>query len=296
MGESRSGCHIARVSERDEVQGTSVIFKEGRRDKLREEKDGIERWEAHMPGVAPRIYSYHESVGGAGMLLEFLPGKTFEQILLDRSNGAPAALAKLTAMLDRLWTTTRRPEPTHSAFAGQLRDRMGDVYAVHPVFRVSREAIGPIAVPSYQDLLERATAHGDFNVDNIIIDFEANRVRLIDLHRSGFGDYAQDASVFIVSNARLQVFDRIVRGRINDVILRFHEFCEGFARRAGDDTFELRLGFGLARSFATSTRFILDEGFAKSLFLRSRYLLHRLLNHSPSQLREFFVPREVLID
>ena len=36
---------------------------------------------------------------------------------------------------------------------------------------------------------------------------------------------------------------------------------------------ELRLALGLARSFASSTRFILDQTLAAAMFLRARYLL-----------------------
>ena len=49
------------------------------------------------------------------------------------------------------------------------------------------------------------------------------------------------------------------------------EFCataRRFARKSGDATFEMRLALALARSFATSTRFILDKSLAGGMFLR----------------------------
>ena len=58
----------------------------------------------------------------------------------------------------------------------------------------------------------------------------------------------------------------------------------------------LRLALGLARSLATSTRFVLDEDFAKSMFLKSRYLLEQLLKHPADQLETFKLPQEVLVD
>jgi hypothetical protein len=109
-------------------------------------------------------------------------------------------------------------------------------------------------------------------------------------------DYVQDVSVFLVSNHRLQVFDAPVRRRINRVVMRFHEFAQEFAEGAEDTTFSARLALGLARSFASSTRFVLDEEFAKSMFLRSRYLLDRLLAWDAQDLASFRIPPEVLVD
>jgi aminoglycoside phosphotransferase (APT) family kinase protein len=138
--------------------------------------------------------------------------------------------------------------------------------------------------------------HGDFNVDNIIFEVDDDRTRLIDLHRSSLGDYVQDVSVFLVSNFRLQIFEAPVRKRIAREIGDFHAMAAEFADRAGDRQFGARLAFGLARSFATSTRFILDEGFAHGLFLRSRFLLDRLLATPPERLPEFRIPLDILSD
>jgi hypothetical protein len=109
-------------------------------------------------------------------------------------------------------------------------------------------------------------------------------------------DYAQDISVFLVSCYRLPVFSSAARARIGRVTTRFHEFAQQFAVDAQDTMFGARLGLGLARSFATSSRFILDEEFSKSMFLRSRYLLERLLEAETSGLENFRIPPEALID
>jgi hypothetical protein len=107
-------------------------------------------------------------------------------------------------------------------------------------------------------------------------------------------DYVQDVSVFLVSNHRLQVFEAPVRKRINSVVLRFYRFARDFAAEAGDTTFGLRLALGLARSFASSTRFVLAPEFAKSMFMRSRYLLERVLELEDPD--KFELPEEVLVD
>ena len=149
-------------------------------------------------------------------------------------------------------------------------------------------------IPAFETLLKKAKTaeakvkppfsvyiHGDFNVDNIIYDPMEKRINFIDLHRSSYMDYIQDVSVFMVSNYRLQILEARSRERILSVARRFHRFAAKFARDAGDDTFEYRLAFGLARSFATSTRFVLDKSLARAMYLRARYLIERAIEVSP---------------
>jgi hypothetical protein len=109
-------------------------------------------------------------------------------------------------------------------------------------------------------------------------------------------DYVQDVSVFMVSNYRLQVFDVPLRARILMLTRAFYRFAADFARKAGDPTFELRLALGLARSFATSTRFILDKSLSRAMFLRSRYLLEQVLAADLKEPSLFRVPvKEIFI-
>jgi aminoglycoside phosphotransferase (APT) family kinase protein len=164
-------------------------------------------------------------------------------------------------------------------------------------------------VPSFGTLLKRAHRleagikapfsvyiHGDFNVDNIIYDPLEKKVNFIDLHRSRYMDYVQDVSVFMVSNYRLQIFDAPLRKRILMLTRDFYRFAAAFASKSGDKTFELRLALGLARSFATSTRFILDKSLARAMFLRARYLLELVLAADQKDPASFRVPvKEIFI-
>jgi hypothetical protein len=100
----------------------------------------------------------------------------------------------------------------------------------------------------------------------------------------------------MVSNWRQQVFEAHQRRRINQVVLRFHEFCADWARRAGDRTFAVRLALGLARSFATSARFVLDEEFARTSFLRARFLLQQVASVRAGAFADFRIHPEVLVD
>ena len=54
----------------------------------------------------------------------------------------------------------------------------------------------------------------------------------------------------------------------------------------------MRLSLGLARSFATSTRFILDKSLAQAMYLRSRYLIEQVLATDPKRADRYRVPIE----
>ncbi|MEA2093991.1 MAG: phosphotransferase, partial [Pseudomonadota bacterium] len=178
-----------------------------------------------------------------------------------------------------------------------------DVYSIHPEFRQGNSRICGYPVAGFGSLVKQALArethlsapfsvyiHGDFNVDNIIYDPMEKRINFIDLHRSRHMDYVQDVSVFMVSNYRLQILDATLRWRILQQTRDFYRFSAGYARQAGDKTFEIRLALGLARSFVTSTRFILDKSLAHAMFMRSRYLLEQVLATDPKQVKSFRVP------
>jgi len=311
MGETKSGCKIDLVSGNLEGDGaTMVIFKEGHRKKLELEKAGVDYWDALMPGIAPTIYAHRQAENSAALLFEYLSGQTFEQILLSGSKTELAnALECLVETLSKVWLKTKRPMAVPSNFVEQIRGRLDDIYTVHPGFAETKAVLGHIDILSFEELLLRAAdieqnlappfsvlTHGDLNVDNIIFDPKKKRLRFIDLHRSSYNDYVQDISVFMVSNFRLQVFDAPIRRRIGRVIHNFHAHTSKFANGVKDQSFELRLGLGLARSFVTSTRFVLDEKRARDMLLRARYLLETITNMNPGQYRKFKVPEEVILD
>ena len=65
--------------------------------------------------------------------------------------------------------------------------------------------------------------------------------------------------------------------RIAAVALAMHDTAAKFARRQKDAAFSYRLALGLARSFASSTRFVADRDHARRMMLRARYLLETAL-------------------
>jgi len=291
LAETKSGSAISSVQAMDGDTAVAAVFKDGELNKVREERAGVKSWHTIYPGLAPKILSYEKNGKSAALLIEHLPGHTLEHILLNES-GALLAEARdtLSKTLRDVWTRTRTDEPAEMKSMKQLAQRMGDVVRVHPEFAEGKTRIGGLKLPGFEDLVEEAMdreaklggpfsvfIHGDFNLDNIIYDPAEKRIHFIDLHRSRYMDYVQDVSVFLVSMYRLQIHDVPIRRRIAVMARDFHKVTAKFAKRQKDDTFEYRLALGLARSFASSTRFVFDRAHARRMFQRSRFLLETAL-------------------
>ncbi|MBT8430814.1 MAG: phosphotransferase [Gammaproteobacteria bacterium] len=311
IADTRSGSAISGISASDSKDDAYIaIFKDGEKRKLKEERQGVESWHEIYPGLAPRILSYKKRGQSAALLIEHLPGLTFEQILLNEPPELlQETLDRLGKTLKSVWRETRTKKPVSADFMQQLEKRLGDVYKIHPEFQQGKSEICDLDIPSFDTLVEKAAAfekrlkapfsvyiHGDFNVDNIIYDPMEQRINFIDLHRSRYLDYVQDVSVFMVSNYRLQILDAPLRRRIMALAKDFYAMARRYADKAGDETFELRLALGLARSFATSTRFILDKSLARSMFLRARFLIEQVLAADPKKAGGFKIPvKEIFV-
>ncbi|WP_425049251.1 aminoglycoside phosphotransferase family protein [Psychromarinibacter sp. S121] len=309
LAETRSGSAISSVSLRDAKGKTvSAVFKDGDRRKVKEERVGVKSWNSVYPGLAPEILYYEKSGESAALLIEHLEGETFEDIVLGGSDDALAeAQAALHKTVRDIWRQTRTDEPAEMKAMDQLGKRMKDVYRLHKRFDRGAESINGVTVASLDDLIAAAAAreaklkapfsvyiHGDFNLDNVIYDAVAKKIRFIDLHRSRYMDYVQDVSVFMVSNYRLQVLDAGTRARIAGVAADMHAMAAKFSRREKDPTFEYRLALGLARSFASSTRFVVDQSHARRMILRARYILESALAVPAGKEARFRLPVRML--
>lgn len=309
--ETKSGTRINQVRRKPtSAPDHLVIFKDGLVEKLRQERDAALEWQRIMPGVAPRVLAFNDRDDHGSILFEFLEGRNLEEILLQGSRpGLDTALDALMDVVARVWNASAQAKPVAPRFIEQLQKRLPALYMLHPGFRDTEFGVGRIKVPSFDALARSATPlderlkapftvriHGDFNLDNIIYNTESGRIHFVDLHRSREFDYVQDISVFMVSCYRLQVFDEPVRRLIGHTIEQFYRFASGVARDFSDQTFHARLAAGLARSLATSARFVLSDPFARTMFLRARYLLEHLVAHDPEELADFKLPLEVLFD
>lgn len=292
---TRSGCRIGRVDQpRALAPGAQGgIFKEGNLAKIAAERRSLEYWQEHLPGLAPRVISFHELGEKASLLIEFLPGHTLDELIL---GGDPElrrrALAALERTLRDIWGRTRRAERTPIDYIGQLARRVDRVRHVHPDLHPGEQFVGSTRVAPPEELIlacERIEAelpapaavriHGDFNCSNVVYHAGSDTTRFIDLYRSRESDFVQDVSVFLVSNFRMPVLEPRERRRIDEVIEEFHRFAKAQAREWDDRTFDARLALALARSFYTSTRFELNTEFAKDMFLRARFLLEKVKRH-----------------
>lgn len=307
---TRSGCRIGRVAPgKPGVDYSSgSIFKEGNIRKIRSEKENILRWEELYPGLGPRVFSYHEENEKASLLVEFLPGCTLDEIIFSADRELlQNAMFVLEQTVQEIWTSTMKPGSFETDYIKQIKDRLDGVFNVHPDFRRGAKGLGSMSIASTGELLDRCAevektlpapgtvlVHGDFNINNIVYSHDEERIHYVDLYRSREMDYVQDVSVFLISNFRIPFFERNLRRNLNWVIRRFYDFAAGFARERGDDTFQARMAFGLARSFITSTRFELNFEFAHEMFLRGHFLLEKILRRRGMPWSEFTLPENVL--
>jgi phosphate uptake regulator/aminoglycoside phosphotransferase len=305
---SRSGAQIGALQAHGDATARRVLFKEGQAAKVQGEKEALERWERLLPGLPPKVFGFHTHGDKASLLLEYLEGETFQHLVLDADAGALRdALRLVVETMSTVWSRTRDPRPTRPRFLDQLVRRLDDVYKVHPEFRGPRTQLWGLEDRAFEDLLRACEPidrtlessfsvliHGDFNTDNIIVDTARGELHLIDLHRSTIADYVQDASVFLLSNFRMPIFERGPRRRLEAVNREFLHFVREFAHHHEDTTVDVRLALGLARSFTTSTRFELHEDFAQAMFKRARYLLERVAEHAGRPWAEFRLNEDVL--
>lgn len=307
---TRGGCRIATVQDTRPGSSSPVLFKQGVAKKLAQEKQNLELWDRLSPGLPPKVWAFQEGKDGEGsILLEYLPGCTMQDLII---NGEEESLLLsehlLEATLGKVWWATKQARGMRPDFVGQIRSRQEAVYRMHPEFESKPVAIGNLQLPSFEGMLQTleevepelaapqaVRIHGDLNLNNVIFDPARQSLHFIDLHRSALADCAQDISVFLISNFRLPVFQPQVRRRINLLIERFLTFALDFAQHIGDEAFQARLALGLGRSLFSSTRFEVNNGFAREMYLRAVYLLERVTAHRGKDWSRFKLPRQTLV-
>ncbi|SDB08489.1 Phosphate uptake regulator [Desulfonatronum thiosulfatophilum] len=305
---TRSGCRIGKVTNGAQSNATGVIFKEGKLKKILQEKANIQQWETIFPGLTPKVFGFQESMDNASILLEFLTGCTFQEIVF---NDDPEQLENAFFLVQEtaamIWQNTLRKGSKPCAFTSQLFSRLEDVFVAHPELNTPRTHFCGLELPATEELLAELAevereltapftvfTHGDYNINNIIYNQKEQRVHYIDVHRSKLDDYVQDVSVFLVSNFRIPIFEGAVRNNLNQVGLRFLQFARQFAKEHHDATFEIRLALGLIRSFITSARFELNAEFAAGMFARGVYLAEKILAYRGRPWERFQVPVQIL--
>ncbi|WP_148707052.1 phosphotransferase family protein [Marinobacter sp. F3R11] len=306
---TRSGSTIAALkAEHSTSSEVMAVYKEGQAHKVLEEISGVDQWKKVYPKVAPSVISHHVGHEGemGSMVIEHLPGRTLESLLLNSQwDSARLLLAKLTKTLSKIWKSSWTRERAQPGYMQQLRQRMPETQQTHPTLFSQGQTICGLSRPDFSQLigqvesLEKQVAppfsvliHGDFNVDNLLYDELQNRIYFIDLHRASYSDYVQDISVLMVSIYRLPVMDSGSRTEMMNLISQLYRFARRFAKTSNDKFFDVRLAIALARSFATSTRFIYDRRFAKNLAFRATYLLEAVTLLNPEKPEKYKLPLE----
>ena len=139
---SRSGCRISRVDNTTlpHLQ-VPIIFKEGAINKIRKEKQNIERWIKVYPEIAPKIIGYDENSDKAALLLEFMDGHTLEEIVLNApDNEVEKAFTQLEVLLQATWSRTIRKNRQFNLGRGVFGESpppgLGDLYLLPPGERI----------------------------------------------------------------------------------------------------------------------------------------------------------------
>src|SRR5262249_15829984 len=154
------------------------------------EKENLERWSRLVPGLAPRVVDFQENDADAAILIEFLKGNTFQDIIVTPDcHLLEESLTRVQGTLRSIWTETKLVQEVRPNFLGKLWNRLDDVLAAHPRFDAPQQQIGGLTLPSFKQLLhaglpldEQLAApfsifgHGDFNLDNIIYNADTRQV------------------------------------------------------------------------------------------------------------------------
>jgi hypothetical protein len=247
------------------------------------------------PGLSPIVKAFIPAEAGmeAALMLEFIPNRTLQALFMEgASEDALVGLRLAFNTMISVWLESKQDGPVPSDFCLQAEERLPEARTVYPRLVSHHGAVGPWRLKSIPEVLAEAreleatlnvpfTAriHGDFNLSNLLYDPQTKKLNFVDLYRSREADYIQDVSVMLISIIRLPVVNSLARSQLFQAARVGEAIARRFALTVGDETFEARLAFGLARSFITSVRFVLEEKLASRFVARSRYLWERLLVH-----------------
>ncbi|MDR2354384.1 MAG: phosphotransferase [Deltaproteobacteria bacterium] len=326
----RSGCRIGVVESPDhqkpgqdvlhgntletsQTTQETVLFKHGPAFKLTRERENLERWESLRPGLTPGVKAFIPARAGseAALILEYIPSRNLQALFLENApEEAFQGLSRALEVIASLWRETKEKNPSRAEFVRQTENRLNEAQFLYPQLIRFHGSIGQMEIRPINQLLGMVRdlenslpsgysmlIHGDFNLSNILYDIIADKIYMVDLYRSRENDYVQDVSVMLVSILRLPVFTPYMRSRLSQAACLAFDFAKKFAiSELGDQTYEARLAFGLARSFLTSTRFILEEKMAAKFVARSRYLWEKLFlfQESGRPFEEFKLSPEIL--
>lgn len=275
---SRSGCKVGRLMLAYETENGTLqekfFYKQGDTDKIKEEIEGLELWNKKAPQTAPTLLWKSIEKENSTLVVNYVQGKNLLNIILgDSKNSDVIRIADaLQKKLDQIWSSNKIDKSIKSKTVKQIINRKDAISNVHEnffeeftfgkknkVLNFDKMLLDAKKLEKEISIPFKVLCHGDFNLDNVLFQETGENIYFVDVHRSGYSDYAQEIAVFIVSCLRIKIEDLYVRKKIKTLCNQIFEFAKDFAIRNEDESFQARLAFGLFRSFVTSTRFVSDD-------------------------------------
>jgi phosphate uptake regulator len=294
----RSGCRIGVIGHHEDTgvqSDQTVVFKHGPASKMTRERENLALWEELRPGLTPKVKAFipADTRNEAALIMEFINCRNLQALLLDNaSDAAMSGITKAFKTMFNLWRETKVVREVSSTFCRQTEDRLPEASILYPKIMRHHGSVGVWQLRPIADVLAEAKTleeslkvpftvriHGDFNLSNLLYDPEDQKLTVLDIYRSRETDYVQDVSVMLVSIIRLPVNNYLARQRLSQTAKMAESLARNFAQEENDQTYLARLAFGLARSFVTSTRFVLEERLARQFVTKARYLLDKTISH-----------------
>src|SRR5437867_11306489 len=125
-----SGARVGRVAV---GQSEPLIWKEGDERKIDEEIREMDAWNRIVPGLVPDVKARHREDGRLSFLGQFLRGSLLRDVYITRSwDEKVRATQRLLETVRDIWSATLVKEPPRIDYARQIRDRLPELFALHP--------------------------------------------------------------------------------------------------------------------------------------------------------------------